>query len=88
MFEQRHCLRFHNAVNSGRTCIRSTFKLNILYLLLFYGNSGYAKHCQREEREAGTNYRDSALRKGARVPAVLHMFVSFAVISLFGGRTN
>ena len=28
MFEQRHCLRFHNAVNSGRTCIRSTFMLN------------------------------------------------------------
>ena len=21
MFEQRHCLRFHNAVKSGRTCI-------------------------------------------------------------------
>ena len=34
MFEQRHCLRFHNAVNSGRTCIRSTFKLNTLYVFL------------------------------------------------------
>jgi hypothetical protein len=25
VFEQRHCLRFHNAVNSGRTCITVHF---------------------------------------------------------------
>jgi len=54
----------------------------------FYGNNGYAKHYQREGREAGTNYRDSAFRKGARATAMLHMFVSFTVISLFVGRTN
>jgi hypothetical protein len=58
------------------------------YVILFYGNSGYAQHCQREGREAGTNYRDAALRKGARAPAVLHMFVSLAVISLFVGCTD
>ena len=36
VFEQRHCLRFLNAVNSGRTCIRSTFKLNTLYNIVPY----------------------------------------------------
>jgi hypothetical protein len=36
VFEQRHFLRFHNAVNSGRTCIYfgKLFKNNVLHCSL------------------------------------------------------
>jgi len=37
VFEQRHCLRFHNAVNSGRTCIY--FGKLWLWYAAFWANS-------------------------------------------------
>jgi hypothetical protein len=38
--------------------------------------------------EARTNYRGPATRKGARSPTMLHMFLSFSVVSLFVNRPN
>jgi hypothetical protein len=37
---------------------------------------------------ACTNYRDPAVRKGAWGPTVLHMLLSFSVVSLFVHCTN
>ena len=34
-------------------------------------------------RKSGTNYRVPAVRNGARCPTVLHMFLSFSVVSSF-----
>ena len=36
--------------------------------------------------EAGTNYRDPAVRKGARVPTMLRMCLSLSVVSSFSYR--
>jgi hypothetical protein len=38
--------------------------------------------------EASTNYRGPVVRKGAQVPTVLRMFLSFLVVSLFIDCTN
>jgi hypothetical protein len=38
--------------------------------------------------ETGTNYRGLALRKGARGPAMLRMFLSVSVVSLSVGCAN
>jgi len=40
-------------------------------------------HCADDRAEAGTNYRGPEVRKGVWVPTMLHMFLSFSVVSLF-----
>jgi hypothetical protein len=44
--------------------------------------------CRREEREAGTNHRGPAFRKGAGDSNKLHKLLSFSVVSLFVDRVN
>lgn len=43
--------------------------------------------CRREEREAGTNHRGPAFRKGVQDPYKLRK-LSFSVVSLFVDRAN
>jgi hypothetical protein len=42
----------------------------------------------RGDGEAGTNYRGPDVRKGARGPTVLYMFLSYPVVSLFVNCTH
>ena len=43
-----------------------------------------SKQCQRVWKEAGTIHRGPAVRKGAPSQAVLHTFLPFSAVSVFG----
>jgi hypothetical protein len=43
---------------------------------------------QKEGREAGKNYQGSAVRKGARGPTELNMFLSLSIVQLLAACTN
>ena len=72
MFEQRHFLRFHNGVNSGRTCIYfgKLFKNDVLRLL--YDKSFFEKFriLKMNITRAIEEVNERTLRKVARNMAI------------------
>jgi hypothetical protein len=73
------------------TCVVTSFLWMVAVdlsttLSMAYKNIWYHKpdgQCQLERREAGTNYHDLVVQKGAQGLNTLHMFLSFWVVSLF-----
>jgi len=60
---------------------REFLKLLISPLNVFFNSCD--SQCQQDVGEANKNYQHLSVQKGAQGPAMLHVFLSFSVVSLF-----